>query len=168
MFLLSLFLFTKSTPVSTWLLIARFFAASFIIASKYIFVNLLNSRVAITPVVPGMLFSVYAAFVLTSAWIVRLVISGILPPISVAFVLRAALVARLAILGILFSIFVAFVLRIAVITKSVTLGSLFSNLYNFCVLISLFDQLRISLSTSPMFSSRPCLSRLYCVLVLIH
>ena len=65
-----------------------------------IFVNILNSRVVIKPVVSGILFSISMTFVLREALATRLVISGILTSISVAFILRA----RLLISGILFSI----------------------------------------------------------------
>ena len=74
----------------------RLFVASFILASKLSFVNLLSSGIVIKLVASGTLFS-----------------------ISVAFLLMAALVGRLVKTGILFSICVAFLLRVAVVTKLV-------------------------------------------------
>ena len=68
-----------------------------IIASKFIFINLLNSRVLLNPVVSTISFWISAAFVLRLSFEVVLVRSSIVfsSNIFLTFVLLAALVARL-------------------------------------------------------------------------
>ena len=84
--------------LSTWLLLARLFTASFVLVSKLIFVYLLHSGV-VTKLVSGILFSISVAFLFKQALVAKLVMSGILLSISVAFVFKAAFVARLVIPG---------------------------------------------------------------------
>ena len=58
-------------------LIERLFVASFILVSKFIFGNLLNSGVVIKLAVSGILFSISVAFLLRETLIARLVMLDI-------------------------------------------------------------------------------------------
>lgn len=83
---------------------SRLFVTSFILASKLIFDNLLNSGVEIKLAVSGVWFSIFGAFVFKVALVAKLVMSDLLISISEAFVFKVAYASRLVILGILFSI----------------------------------------------------------------
>ena len=68
------FLSAISSAMSTWLFLVRNFASRFIITSKFIFVNLLNSGVVIKIVVSDILFSISLAFIFGPDLVARLII----------------------------------------------------------------------------------------------
>lgn len=68
------FLSAISSAMSTRLFLVRNFASRFIITSKFIFVNLLNSGVVIKIVVSDILFSISLAFIFGPDLVARLII----------------------------------------------------------------------------------------------
>ena len=111
-----------SSAPSTSLLLARFFAASFILVSKFSFLNIFNLEVLKKLVVSDILFSISVLFVLRVTLVARLVKSAIY---FIWIFIRSSLIARLLLSGILFLV-LAFVLSAAVVIKPETQDSLFT------------------------------------------
>lgn len=142
----------------------------FVIASRHIFSNLINSGVEIKTLVSTIFFNSFSVtFVFKPDLAVKLVILGILLFISVVFVFKITSLARLVTPGILFSISVTFAFRVEVLINWVTLRILQSISVLFELQTVVWTSplvLGISLSTFSTFSYRPCLSKSYCSLVI--
>ena len=146
-----------SSAPSTSLLLARFFAASFILVSKFSFLNIFKSEVLKKPVVSDILFSISVLFVFRVTLVARLVKSAIY---FIWIFIRSSLIARLLLSGILFLV-LAFVLSAAVVIKPETQDSFLYDFCNFCIIRAFFKILSISL----IFFSGSCFFYSFCVSV---
>ena len=104
---------------------ARLFAASFILASKLLFVHLLNSGVVIKLVASSISFSIWG-FCIQSSFGSQIRNVRYFNYNLCGFCIQSTFVTRLVISGILFSDSVVFVFSMKVVTDKLALGNLFS------------------------------------------